>query len=295
MRRRYPLNDVRRMAISQAERSRAGLEPCVQPLIVTPMPDETPSRYLIVAGHLRHAGNVYLKDKAPQLNCIVRQFANDAAMLSEMSAENGLRADISPLGWAEHFRRQVSQGRTLRQICRDSGKSLSWVQVHLGLLELGPVSQALIDTGELPLGVGQYLLQVTPRHLQDTAARQFAKNRSTVAEIKATVEAVAPKRAKPGPKPGAVRTQAYSTSRPATDKLPAKNPATLRDLRKAAQASCSACEISRPLPLAEPAWHLALAAAGETCDCCGLQEAKDACSSCPLVDMLKRVAGIGPR
>ena len=295
MRRHYPLDDVRRMALSQAERALQGLDPCVQPLIVMPMPGGDPSKYLIVAGHLRHAGNAYLKARAPLLNCIVRSFTDDAAVLAEMSTENGPRADISPMDWAEHFRRQLALGHTYRQICRESGKSRAWVQAHLGLLELGPVSQALIDAGDIPVGAGPSLLQITPRPLQDTAARQFAKDRSPVGEIKATVAAVAPKRAKSGPKPKAALTNAQKAVRPATDRLPARHSATFRDLRAAVRASCGACEISRPLPLSEPAWHLALAAAGETCDCCGLQDAKDACSSCPLVDMLKRVTAMGPQ
>jgi hypothetical protein len=105
MRRSYAPEDVRRMAINQADRAKRGLDPCVHPLIVTPGPSQqyNPRRHkrlIIVAGHLRHAGNSWLGKDAPLLNCIVRYYADEQAMQADMSTENGVRADISPLDWA---------------------------------------------------------------------------------------------------------------------------------------------------------------------------------------------------
>ena len=105
MRVRYPLNDVRRMGLSQAERARQGKDPCVHDLVITPGPGlrangSRPHLWYIVAGHLRHAGNAWLGAKAPPLNCRVEFYADEAEMLADMSAENGVRSEPSPLGWA---------------------------------------------------------------------------------------------------------------------------------------------------------------------------------------------------
>jgi ParB/RepB/Spo0J family partition protein len=315
MRLRYPLADVRRMALSQAERARRGLDPCIQPLIITPCPTplslkgrcvprseaewggaggegEGAQQYYIIAGHLRHAGNVYLKGQAPLLNCLVRHYPDEAAMLAEMRGENGVRADISPLGWARHYHDSLAADSTLtiQRLVRESGKSLHFVQEHLRLLELAAEAQALIDNGSIHFGALEHLLKLPTAQLQAQAASRFARRHSSLTAIQRGVEALLAQR--PPKHQRLVKTERIKPEAapavPATVGLPADLPANLKELRVSAATTCALCS-EKPRGLAEPAWHLALSAAGETCVNCDLRTIKGACGGCPLPEMLSRL------
>ena len=316
MRLRYPLREVRRMALSQAERARQGLEPCVHALVVTPAP--TPGRYIIVAGHLRHAGNVYLKDKAPLLNCIVRHYAGEAEMLADMAAENGIRAEISPLGWARHFGTQRDAGKAVKQMARESGRSVPQVRLYLSLLDLSAAAQDLIDRGDLPVMAARHLIVIDDRRAQATAAREFAEHKATLRQIALGVQALRAQQVTSTTPDGNGHTKGVNgVNGHALEAAPAQVPAlaaprliiqpetpaihrlpasldddmepTLADIRTTSRQVCAECEIGKGLPLKEPAWHIALVAAGQTCRCCNVRTLNGACKSCPLPDMLKRV------
>lgn len=295
MRLTYHLADVRRMGLSQVARVRRGLEPCIQPLIITLGPgkafnpkrhDPLTTHFTIVAGHLRHAGNAWLKKDAPPLNCLIRNYPDEDSMLAEMRTENGMRADISPLGWARHFQASLAEdpSLTVNRLARESGKSVRFVTSRLSLLSLQPAAQKLVDSGALPFGAVEHLLNIEDPQTQVKAARSFANSGAKVNTIRKRVEALlAAERPKPKPR-------AALRKLPAVDGLPDSLPtASLSALRTQAASACSHCDIGQTLPLAEPAWHIALKAAGETCDCCGLQTLKGACSGCPLAEVMASV------
>lgn len=291
MRRKYHLADVRRMALSQAERAKRGLPPCVQPIIVTPGPGQNyhPKQHpqlIIVAGHLRHAGNAYLKHAAPALNCIIRYYPDEQSMLADMSHENGVRAELSPLEWAHHFQNRLEDSSVdIHRLARESGKSLYAIQQHLALLKLAPRAQAVFDDGALPLTAVSELLKISDPVAQSKTARQLGQSRAGGKAIRTKVQAVL-SLLESKPRPG----QRRAPRRPATDKLPPQHSATLADIRQQAAEVCAVCDIGSTLPLKEPAWHIALKAAGETCDSCGLQNIRGACNGCPLAETLSRVA-----
>lgn len=296
MRLTYHLADVRRMGLSQIARVRRGLDPCIQPLIITLGPGQNydPHRharatFTIVAGHLRHAGNAWLKQSAPPLNCLVRNYADESAMLAEMRAENGMRADISPIGWARHYQASLAEDKslTIQRLARESGKSLHFVQSRLDLLRLSPVAQELIDRGDLPLGAAQPLLELDDQAIQAKAAKSLAHRHASVKTIEKQVAALLTAQTAQRKKP----TRSTPT-RPAVDGLPASLPKSADSLsafRTQTAAACAKCDIGHSLPLAEPAWHFALKAAGETCACCGLQSLKGACGGCPLSEVMTAV------
>lgn len=302
MRRRYPLDKVRRMAVSQADRARRGEPPCVQPVIVTPGPGETtynskrhPKLY-IVAGHLRHAGNAFLKADAPRLNCVLRFYADEADMLADMSAENGIRAELSPIEWARHFQRQLDAGKTERQVARDAGKSVHTVRSTVRLLELGAAAQELIDTEQLPASAGPVLLRIEDKAQQAEAARRFAKQDFTVAQMDVAVNVLV-KKGQVVNRHGRPKVQRLikkperiaAPDVPALVGQPAHSKANLGDLRAAAAATCASCEVNQDARYVEPAWHIAAAAAGQVCTACDLRTIKGACGGCPLPEMLARV------
>jgi len=210
-----------------------------------------------------------------------------------MSTENGVRADISPLDWAQHLQSQMADGKTVKQLARDSGKSVTWINAHLALLELGQGAQALIDRGDLPMSAAEHLIKIQDKRTQDQMARRLAKRRATTAQIAVATHLQIARTGRPKPKarvvtkPGA---KPKAAQRTAVEGLASDAPATLKDLRDSAAVECSQCGIGNRLPAKELAWHIALTAAGETCDCCNLRTMQDACAGCPLAAALSRVA-----
>lgn len=292
MRTRYPLREVRQMALSQMERVRQGHAPCVQPVIVTLGPglkfdpkrhDPRQEKFTLVGGHLRAEGAKYARLKT--INAIVKNYATESELLSEMRAENGVRSDISPLGWARHYQDSLNAdpSLTLKRLARESGKSVHFVTEHLKLLQLGNTAQALIDAGELPRGSFEYLVQLADPVVQVQAAKDFARAHTTLKGMEKRVGTLLNlQRVKPR--------KSAASKRPAVDGLPTKHRAGLVELRAAAKEACAQCDIGQTLPIAEPAWHVFISTAGMTCDNCGLQTVKNGCNGCPLAETMARLA-----
>lgn len=352
MRTRYNLLDIRRMALSQAQRAADGADPCVHDLVVTPGPGKrwpsTLSRrtlslsrpelvegelvegelverskgtgksgdlpqLFIVAGHLRHAGNAYLGPNAPLLNCVVHEYPDEASMLADMRTENGVRAEISPLGWAMNFDAARKSGKSPRALARESGNTLWFVKAHLALMGLTLKTRELIDSGELPVGAAEHLLKLPPA-LETKYALSLSKGRATIGRIENVVNVLLKKHqgrslslskgTEDGAGRGATAKQprgtvslrplslskrgvSLSKGTPVTEIADAKD-ITLTVIRQGAAATCAACHIGASLKQPEPAWHLALNAAKQTCASCNIRELKDACASCPLAEMMTR-------
>lgn len=295
MRQRYPLSEIKSMADSQLELARRGCDPCIHALVVTPGPGLRYSprwhkTLIIVAGHKRHAGNASLKKRAPLLNCIVRYYPDEQSMFADMRTENGLHSDPNPLGWAINFRDALHDHVPLHRLIRESGKSRAQIQQYLDLLTLTPISQELIDTGDLPLGAIQHLKRLTDPKRQAFAARRFAKKHWTIKQIETAVQSMlvrapAARRIVPEER---IKSASYPAV-PATVGLPPILPATIGDLRTEAANICTHCSVNT-LKAIEPAWHIALHAAGETCTHCDLRTLKGQCAACPVPELLSRVA-----
>lgn len=311
MRRLYKLDDVRRMALSQAKRVARGQPACIQPLIVTPGAGETTynsakhHKLITIAGHLRLRGNRYLGAKAPKLNCVLRFYANEADMLADMSTENGIRADPGPVSWGLHFRDLLdNEGANLRDLARDSGKSVQTIRELLALLDLAEPVQTLIDNGQLQITAADQLRRIKSAALQAKAAKRFVRSDTPVHQMKLVVDHLLDPAGKSAYQNSTsfkkkIPTQAEEASRltrwddapaaPALEGQPAELDATLEDLRAAARFTCIKCPISTEHGQPEAAWHLATAAAGAVCSGCNMRLIKEACNSCPLPQMLSRV------
>lgn len=308
MRRVYPLDQVRRMALSQGGRAKAGKPALMEPIIVTPGAGETTydshkhHKLIIVAGHLRVAGNRFLGKDAPRMSAIVRFYANEAELLADMSTENGMRADPGPASWGVHVQALLDEGYELRRISRDSGKSVATLRTLLKLKDLCPTAQELVDSGALQLGAAEELLRIPDGRTQAKVARRVAKAHTPIGQIKLVVDHVlephqpspyanktsfgkVPKRIDPEE----LKRSANVAAAPALSGMPAELETGLDDLRAAARFTCVQCPISAEHGQKEPAWHLARAAAGEVCSACNIRLVKGACGACPLPQMLSRV------
>jgi hypothetical protein len=297
MRRAYPVGDVRRMAVSQMERAKRGEPACVQPLIVTVGPGviydpAEHCEFVIVAGHMRHAGNASLKGSAPPLNCIVRYYASKAEMLADMGTENGPRTDPGLIAWAEYLRDQIAAGVKLHQVMQRTGLTIGRVRLLEALLELTPPARQLVNDGALPLGAVEHLKRVTDTSAQSELARELAGRRATLAQTDLAVKAWLA-RSSGAPGRAARSSNCTDSSAPETPALagaPKALPARLRHVRAAAREACHECGSDARLD--EPAWEIAVAAVKQTCGTCDLKGFEVVCKSCPLAQAMREVVAL---
>lgn len=296
MRRTYPTDAVRKMGMSQLDRAREGKPSCLQPLVVTVGAGITydPAQhttFTIVAGHLRHAGNAWLGEKAPPLPCIVRYYATDADMLADMGTENGVREDVGVIGWAQYLKGQLVAGVPMHLLLRRTGLKLSRVERMLEIAEMPAAVQNIFDRGELPLNAAAALKQISNRAQFIELATQLGQKRATIAQVEMAVKALQASTSgapKTGPQKRGRKSRAQSDA-PALDGVPEQLPATLRHVRRGAKQACEACEVGRDLAFEEPAWRVAVEAATNTCRACDLKVFETVCKACPLAEAMRNV------
>ncbi|MGD9753193.1 MAG: ParB/RepB/Spo0J family partition protein [Acidimicrobiia bacterium] len=144
----------------------------VEPLLVSPIAE---GRYVIVAGHRRHAAAV--KAGLGEVPCTVRQLS-DAERVEIMLVENLQRSDLTPIEEASGYFRLVEHGMTQRELARRIGRSARHVAARLALLELPTVVQDELHSGAMTVADGQALLvfrsqpEVIERLLADEWSRR---------------------------------------------------------------------------------------------------------------------------
>ena len=144
----------------------------VEPLLVSPIADD---RYVIVAGHRRHAAAV--KAGLAEVPCTVRQLT-DAERVEIMLVENLQRSDLTPIEEASGYFRLVEHGMTQKELARRIGRSARHVATRLALLELPKNVQDELHSGAMTVADGQALLafrnqpEVIERLLADEWSRR---------------------------------------------------------------------------------------------------------------------------
>jgi len=125
----------------------------LQPLLVRPTGDG----HEVVCGHSRMAAaHAVGLTELP----VVEREMSDADALECMMAENLRRSSLTPLEEAEGVERMLQLGRTVENLPDLVGRSLGWVQMRLGLLEMAePVKQA-VHTRKLPVGTAAQLWEL---------------------------------------------------------------------------------------------------------------------------------------
>jgi ParB family chromosome partitioning protein len=138
----------------------------VEPLLVSPAGD---GRYVIVAGHRRHAAaqNAGLT----QVPCTIRTLS-EAERVELMLVENLQRSDLSAIEEASGYFRLVEHGLKPRELARRIGRSAKHVAARLALLELPKAVCDEIHARSLSVGDGQALLAL--REYPEVIARLVA-------------------------------------------------------------------------------------------------------------------------
>ncbi|MEZ5234273.1 MAG: ParB/RepB/Spo0J family partition protein [Acidimicrobiales bacterium] len=162
---RRRVGDVRELAASVAS---VGI---VEPLLVSPLDAE---RYVIVAGHRRHAAAV--RAGLAEVPCTVRELS-EAERVEIMLVENLQRSDLTAIEEASGLFRLVECGMTQKELARRIGRSARRVAARLALLELPKVVQEEVHAGSMSVGEAQALLvfRDDPELIERLVADQWSR------------------------------------------------------------------------------------------------------------------------
>lgn len=144
----------------------------LQPLIVSRKPD---GRYLLIAGHRRHAAMLLI----PRLRttmCVVRPETSASQTVELMLVENLQRRSLNPIEEANAYQALVNMGMTQQQIADRVGISHMTVSNRLALLDLPVKMQRSIVAKSLGVTDG-YRLAVEIRQSQRDTSRGRPKQR----------------------------------------------------------------------------------------------------------------------
>jgi ParB/RepB/Spo0J family partition protein len=121
----------------------------VQPITVTPRPEEGQPPYMVVMGDRRQAASKLAgKTTIPG---IIRDY-DETTRKIVMHIENVQRVDLKPTEEARSLQALVDLGLSQRQIVEKVGKSQAYISKRLSLLGLPREIQAEVDAGRLLVG-----------------------------------------------------------------------------------------------------------------------------------------------
>ena len=302
MRTHYGPDAVREMADSLRARGN------VTPLSV--IPNGKPGHYYVVRGNLRLAGAELAVREGWQgtLRCEVVS-ETEAEALTGMVAENLVGADIDPVSEARHYKRlQDDHKMSPRRIAAATGVDEQRIRNRLALPAQDEPILDLIADDKLThdIRVARALLTIADKRVRvQFAERMQGRTIAAIIGAAASLNARLNERRSGKAKPAANRPRpAPVTGTPMVREAAARGghvpPGGGSDwdaLRATAAATCRGCEIRQQAlkDVAEPAWALISHAAGEVCGGCSLREIRNACATCPAVELLTRLVRAGER
>jgi ParB/RepB/Spo0J family partition protein len=123
----------------------------VQPIEVRTTPDDPVRDFVIDAGHRRYAAAGILG--WDRIESIIRPPMPPVDVLERMVAENGQREPLDPIDEGTAFRAifQARKYGSIPQLAHRVGRSVSYVQSRLDLLDLPPAEQQRLRKGDLTI------------------------------------------------------------------------------------------------------------------------------------------------
>jgi ParB family chromosome partitioning protein len=85
--------------------------------------------------------------------------------------ENINREDMRPGETARAYQNMLRAGGTVRELADHTGKTTEYIQQHLDLLTLPDHLQALVDKGQLPMGIVRDIARLSPKGQEEAAER----------------------------------------------------------------------------------------------------------------------------
>jgi ParB/RepB/Spo0J family partition protein len=147
----------------------------IQP--ITLRPKGRSGRFEIIAGERRfRAAQIAGWQEIPS---IVKKVKDDPAS-AMMLAENTGRVNLDPMEEARAYRRRQDQGWETERIAKIAGVSEDLVKRRIGLLQLMPVCQDLVASGEYPIGHAELMVRLDAGR-QQIAHRVFLRSQKGIA------------------------------------------------------------------------------------------------------------------
>lgn len=131
----------------------------LQPVTVREVESEGGKKYEIIFGERRFRAARLAGVKT--LPCMVRVLDDEAAF-DLMVSENLQRQDMRPSEEAAAFKKIVDKGNSVAYISERFGKSESFIHNRLSLVRLIPEIAGLLDSEEIPVGMGVEISKLEP-------------------------------------------------------------------------------------------------------------------------------------
>lgn len=144
--------------------------------------------FMIIAGERRYRACVNAKN-IKFIRAIILDVGDDPDQIEELQIqENASRDDLCLLDMCAVIKRRIDAGRTVDEITKLCGKSITWVNQHLDLLRLHPsalkyLSETVEEEKQISYTTALLLLKVK-RELQPEIARQISEKGMTYSEAK---------------------------------------------------------------------------------------------------------------
>lgn len=139
----------------------------LQPLVV--IPKGQPDKYIILAGHRRHAAAKKAGAKAvPTVPCIIRHdLVDEADQIAAMIAENTERSDLTAMEEARGVQELLDLGDSMKRIVERTGMSMSKVRVRAKVAKIPVPIAAKMSKVDITLDDAAFIAD----HLDDDEAR----------------------------------------------------------------------------------------------------------------------------
>ena len=243
---------------------------------------------------VRLAGARLLGKDCPPLKCELLD-ANAAEQLLTMLVTAKFRYDPDPISEALHYKRLMDEeGYSVPQISKATGVSATSIYLRMKLLDLDKEIQELIGSGKLPADnkAAEAFLSIPDSKARVMLAKRVARDGMTIKSITAACDRLNTQLKEIPKDPGTIAPAlSVGKQRAFGKKVKPDTKVKFDVVRIAVKAMCEKCDIKAASfgPGAEPAWSLIAHAAEETCGTCDVRKVKNACGSCPGVDIVRRI------
>lgn len=155
----------------------------IQPITVRPLSGK--NQYEIVVGERRW--RACLRAQLRTIPAIVRNLS-DREALELSSIENLQREDLTPTEEGQAVKNLLDLGRSLNEIAACIGKSPSYLQARVNLLELPKDVQVLVDEDKITMAHAEVLKDLPNVSDQQEAAKMATHQKLTATQLKARTQ-----------------------------------------------------------------------------------------------------------
>ncbi len=154
----------------------------VQPVTVRPLPGK---KYQLVVGERRWRAAKVAGLRS--ISAIIRKLSDNEAA-EESSIENLQREDLTPSEEGQATKNMIDLGLRLEEVAERIGKSTSYLQARLDLLELPKEVQTLVDHNKITMAHAEVLKDLPNVSDLKEAAKMATHQKLTAAQLKARTQ-----------------------------------------------------------------------------------------------------------